>query len=183
MRSAIALAIVVLTLGANAAHADTPTPSPADPPASKITIQFIKDGAPIELLLGTAFSGVFVDGMDCTPSMPAIAVLESESVSHWPLSGGTQCSKGPPAMIRFEYTAAVARERAVHFSVDIYWTGTDVTYALDVTPLFAEGGPQRLPGTGGPPESTDGTSYGWLAGSFLAFTLASAAWTLARRSP
>ncbi len=150
----------------------TPSPTPYAGPKSLITVRFVRDGQPVRVLLATPLGGLSADGVGCPMPIPQWAGFFSGYDILWPLDPGAypeppyrqpyECTKGPPTTLRFEF---LSRDFGV-LVAEFVWTGSDVTFDLEV-PQLATSTPaatqpvQQLPSAGGPPPH--GTSHvDWL---------------------
>lgn len=124
----------------------SPTPSPS---YSRITVNFLRDGQPVELSLGQLNPGVVANGRSC--GRPGLA--QGATVNHvtvvWP---DPTCDSKLPTQIELSFTA-FDLPGSVRFSVQLTWEGVDVVKDIDVGFLFGSSTPtaKGLPNTGGPP--------------------------------
>ena len=121
--------------------ASTPSPTPYAGPTSTITVRFVRNGQPATVF---AFSKIIkADGVTC--GFPSIEGEISTFTVQWPLFATlgqpTECSKGPPTTLRFEFSGLALFSEAL-------WTGTDITVDVEVPATVTPG---VLPPTGGSP--------------------------------
>ena len=190
--AAVLLPLVVLVLlGGSAIDASiasggtrTATPSPTPYPQSTIRIRFISDGQPVLVWLSEPLGGIHADGVLCDIPITAEVVLVDGFTGVWPLGGGlpTECTKGPPTTLRYEFHASTA------LVAEFVWTGQSVTLDLEVpedvavtptpAPFNATNTPAELPPGGGRPDSQSDGAFLTVAilGSMIATLGLGAGW-------
>jgi hypothetical protein len=148
------------TLTASPAPSASPSPTPFAGPTSTITIRFVRGGQPVTIGLGSPISSIFADGVLCKlPLFPAVAIESSGYSTVWPLGPEPsrtppdqpiECAKGPPTIVRFEFSSQFGL-----LVTELVWLGANVTVDIEVPPLAATPSPSPpavgLPRTGGRP--------------------------------
>jgi hypothetical protein len=134
---------LTLTPTASPTPTATATPTPFAGPTSTITIRFVSGGQPAQIWLNQPLHRLLADGVNCTPTVPAIVALSTGYSIKWPLLGlpatAIECRKGPPTTLRFEF-----RSLDTILSTEFVWRGSDIAVDLEVP-----GPPTELPITGG----------------------------------
>ncbi len=153
----------------------TPTPTPYAGPTSTITIRFVSGGQPVSITIANGtFSKVLADGADCADDiqLPIFRPMQSSGiVVSWPRKSLfvplSQCSKGPPTALRFEFFEL--NTRTILFT-EFVWTASDMTVDIEVPP-------SALPQTGGPPGDVDSSPAGPLVAVLAGIIMAAVAAT------
>jgi hypothetical protein len=130
---AVAAGALVAPSGRSTAETATPSPAPTPyPPAiSTITIRFVRNGEPVEVVLLESISQVTADGVDCTPDVLAVWVTITETEYPWPWPDPLfpyECRKGPPTSLRFAFVAWDGTQLAT----EVEWTGENIETAIEV---------------------------------------------------
>ena len=127
----VAAAAAILFLGCGST--EEAGESPGTDESSTITIRFVNDGQPVDVILGARVNEITADGKDCGPSGLGVVILRRASgyVRSWPMTPektvNEECANGPPTELTFMF----AHERGP-FIATVNWQGEDVTVDLEI---------------------------------------------------
>jgi hypothetical protein len=88
----------------------------------------VRHGEPVTVWLSEPLGSIHADGVLCDVPITAEAVLVDGFTGVWPLGGGfpTECTKGPPTTLRYEFRASTT------LVAEFQWTGGNVAFDLEV---------------------------------------------------
>ena len=110
----------------------TTSESPSTNGSSTITVRFVNDGQPVNVILGTAVNRITADGKNCGPGGVLVYIARSAPgfVTTWPMREDlvtAECTKEPPTELEFRFQHELGP-----FIATVHWQGDDVSVDVEV---------------------------------------------------